>query len=77
MSKLRFFQSVLKEIPQDKIMEHVYPIGHKDIKLSDRIGKCPECDSNSWILLAKESVAVREGGKAYCECMGCGEITHL
>ena len=45
--------------------------------LEERIGKCPECDANSWILLPKESIAVTEGGKPYCECMGCGLTTHL
>ena len=77
MSELRFFQEVLKEIPEDKILEHVYPIHHKEFTLEERIGKCPECDSNSWILAPKESVGVREGGKQYCECMGCGYTTHL
>ena len=77
MSKLRFFQSVLVEIPESKIMEHVYPIYGREFTVEDRIGKCPECDSNSWILLPEESCAVREGGKAYCECMNCGELTHL
>jgi hypothetical protein len=29
------------------------------------------------MLLAKEQVAVKEGGKAYCECLNCGMMTHL
>ena len=76
---MRFFQTVLKEIPTDKIIEHCYPLHHKEITLEERIGdgKCPECDCDSWILLPKESVAVREGGKDYCECMNCGYTTHL
>ena len=32
---------------------------------------------NEWMLLAKEGVAVREGGKPYIECLGCGNTTHL
>ena len=68
MSEVRFFQAVLKEVKIDKVT------------LSERMennGKCPECDCNSWILLPKESSAVREGGKPYCECMNCGYNTHL
>ena len=75
--ELRFFKAILVEIPANEVLEKVYPIGHEHMKLEDRIGKCPECDSNSWMMLADESVAVRDGGKQYCECLGCGETTHL
>ena len=76
---MRFFQAVLKEIPEDKIIEHCYPLHHKEITLEERMGdgKCIVCGCDSWILLPKESVAVREGGKDYCECMECGYATHL
>jgi hypothetical protein len=76
---MRFFQSVLKEIPADKIIKHCYPIHHKQITLVERMGdgKCPDCDCDSWILLPKESSAVTNGGKDYCECMNCGYMTHL
>ena len=47
------------------------------VAIEERISNCPECDSDSWILLPDESVAVKEGGKQYCECMGCGLTTHL
>jgi hypothetical protein len=76
---MRFFQSVLKEIPSDKILKHCYPTNHKKMSLEDRIGdgKCIECDCDSWILLAKESAIVVQGGKDYCECMNCGHTIHL
>jgi hypothetical protein len=49
------------------------------MSLEDRIGdgKCIECDCDSWILLAKESAIVVQGGKDYCECMNCGHTIHL
>ena len=78
MSKPRFFQAELKEVTD--VIKHVYPLYHKEITLEERMGenaKCPDCDCNSWILLPKESAAVREGGKAYCNCMECGYLTHL
>jgi len=83
MSKPRFFQAVLKEV-KGNVLDHVYPhlVGTPyQMDLDERMGSetanCPDCDCNSWILLPKESVAVKEGGKAYCECMNCGYTTHL
>ena len=81
MSKPRFFQAVLKEVKGD-ILDHVYPHlkGDNQFTIEERMGfnaNCPDCDCNSWILLPKESVAVSEGGKPYCECMNCGLMTHL
>ncbi len=77
--KPRFFQAVLKEVKGD-VLEHVYGKNH-NMTITERMGnasgKCPECDSNSWILLADESCAVQEGGKPYIECMGCGLTSHL
>lgn len=77
--KPRFFQAVLKEIPD--VIKHVYPLHHKEITLEERMGSfqanCPDCNCNSWILAPKESAAVSQGGKAYCECMECGYQTHL
>lgn len=77
MSKLRFFKAVLVEITPQQALEEAYPIYHKEISIEERIGNCPECDSNSWMLLAEQQVAVKEGGKQYCECLGCGMTTHL
>jgi len=79
MGKPRFFQSVLKEVKGD-VFDHVYG-GLFKMTIKERMGndegKCPECDCNSWILLPKESVAVKEGGKPYIECMNCGVTSHL
>ena len=76
---MKFFQSILKQIPTDKVIEHCYPIHHKEMTLEERIGdgKCPECTKDEWILLPAESCAVREGGKDYIECIECGYHTHL
>ena len=82
MSKPKFYQAVLKEV-KGNVLDHVYPQfkGDEQFSLEERMGneegKCPECDSNEWILLPEESAAVREGGKAYCECKSCGYTTHL
>ena len=80
MSKARFFQSVLKEV-EGSVIDHVYPEfkGPNQMTFEERMGdgKCPDCDCNSWILKSKESCAVREGGKPYCECMECSYMTHL
>lgn len=74
-----FYKAVLKELPTDKVMEDVYPIIHKEMTLEERIGdgKCPDCGDDKWIMLPEESVAVREGGKQFIECMCCGYQTHL
>jgi len=84
MSKPKFYQSVLKEVKGD-VIAHVYPHlnqnGKVDMTVAERMGseeaKCPVCHSNHWIILSQESSAVREGGKPYIECMGCGLLTHL
>jgi hypothetical protein len=87
MGKPRFFQSVLKEVKGD-IFNHVYGGLFKNTTIKELMGNdegnCPECDCNSWIILPKESVAVKEGGKPYLthnsytiECMNCGLTSHL
>ena len=78
MSKPRFYKAKLVEVRN--IIEYVYPLHHKEMTLEERMGKnaeCPECNGNDWWLLPKESVAVSEGGKPYCECLHCGYQTHL
>ena len=78
MSKPKFYQAVLQ--PIDDVIKHVYAANHEEITLEERMGadaKCTECGHNEWWLLPKESIAVQEGGKAYCECMNCGATTHL
>ena len=77
MSKLRFFKTVLVEIDSEEAMEIAYPVNHAEIDIKERIDKCPECDSNSYRLFDETSCAVREGGKQYVECIGCGAFTHL
>lgn len=78
MSKPRFFQAVLQEVKTD-IIEHVYPKLKGQMTLEERLpkGECTDCGCNSWIILPKESITVKESGKPYIECMNCGMITHL
>jgi hypothetical protein len=86
MSKPKFYQSTLKEV-KGNVLKHVYPLitnfqnGKLSMTMTERMGseeaRCPECGKNHWIILPAESCAVRQGGKPYIECMGCGYITHL
>ena len=77
-----FYQAVLKKV-SGNIFEHVYPHienAAKEFDLDERLGNggcCSECGGNKWMLLAKESVAVTQGGKPYIECLDCGSTTHL
>lgn len=81
MKKPIFYQAKLTKIKD--ILKHVYGddvYDRTDMTLEERMGKdakCPDCGDNKWWLLPKEGSAVREGGKAYCECMKCGYTTHL
>jgi hypothetical protein len=75
-AKPKFYQAVLKPIKD--VIAHVYPQG--GITLEERMPNnacCDNCGGNEWMLLAKESIAVVQGGKAYCECLRCGSTTHL
>lgn len=70
-----FYQAVLIEQTEEEILKLT-----KGISIDERMGKnayCPECGYNKWWLLPTQSVAVLEGGKPYCECLGCGYKTHL
>ena len=80
LPKPKFYQSVLKEI-KGNILDEVYPFHKGQITMTERMGseeaKCPECSNNEWYLLPADSVAVREGGKPYIECLNCGYQTQL
>ena len=82
MKQPKFYQAVLIPV-EGNVLDHVYPHikGRNQLTLTDRMGseeaKCPDCGGNTWMLYAKESVVVREGGKPYMECLGCGMTTHL
>jgi hypothetical protein len=78
-----FYQAVLKKV-KGNIFNHVYPHienADKQFTLGERLGNengcCTECGGNEWMLLPKESVAVKQGGKPYIECLECGATTHL
>jgi DNA-directed RNA polymerase subunit M/transcription elongation factor TFIIS len=75
MSKPVFYQAVLTKLNEADVLRQT-----KGIPIDERMGKdaiCPECGQNHWWLLPKQGCAVREGGKNYCECLGCGYTTHL
>ena len=83
MSKPKFYQAVLVPI-KGNVLDHVYPKwkgSPNQMTMTERMGseeaKCGECGGNSYIILAKESCAVTEGGKPYIECMDCGVMYHL
>lgn len=83
MSKPKFYQAILKPIKGD-VFAHAYPNtnqGKITMTMTERMGNeeanCPECGKNKWWLLPKDSVAVKEGGKPYIECLNCGYQTHL
>jgi hypothetical protein len=78
-----FYQAVLKKV-KGNVLDHVYPRfkgTDEQMTLAERLGNeegcCSECGGNEWMLLANESVAVKQGGKPYIECLTCGSTTHL
>ena len=78
MSKPKFYETELKEIPD--VIKYIYPL-NDEITMAERMGnenaECPDCGNNEWWLLPKECVAVREGGKPYIQCLYCVYHTHL
>jgi predicted RNA-binding Zn-ribbon protein involved in translation (DUF1610 family) len=76
MAKPKFFQASLLRLDDDQVKDIL-----KGSSMSERMGsdsaECPECGLNVWWLLPLESVARREGGKPYCECLNCGYTTHM
>lgn len=84
MEKPVFYQAVL--VPVEDVLAKVYPenvkkYGSPMVTMAERMGSedalCPTCGGNHWMLLPQESIAVKEGGKPYIECLGCGYLTHL
>jgi Zn ribbon nucleic-acid-binding protein len=79
LPKPKFYKSELVEI--HNVLGEVYPHQKEPPTMTERMGsedaKCPECSNNEWWLLPADSVAVREGGKPYIECLNCGYHTHL
>lgn len=90
MNKPIFYQTELIEV-KGNVLELVHPKAFRKEKgflvrehpmtMTERMGNeeasCPECGENKWWLYPKESVAVRQGGKQYIECLNCGYQTHL
>jgi hypothetical protein len=82
MSKPKFYQAEINLV-KGNVFDHVYPHlkGANQLTMTERMGSeeanCGECGGNSYIILAPESCAVREGGKPYIECMDCGMPYHL
>jgi len=81
MRKPKFYRAELIEI-EGNVLDEVYPyFKGEQLTMEERMGseeaKCPSCSNNEWWLLPGDSVAVREGGKPYIECLNCGLHTHL
>ena len=82
LPKPKFYRAELKLI-KGNVLDEVYPqfSGKTQLTMTERMGseeaKCPDCSNNEWWLLPYDSVAVREGGKPYIECLHCGLQTHL
>jgi hypothetical protein len=80
--KAVFYQAVLKKV-KGNVFDKVFPqsVGKNQSTLLERLGDeygcCSECGHNEWMLLPNEGVAVKQGGKAYIECLTCGSTTHL
>lgn len=73
--KPKFFQAKLVKIDQEQLNKEL-----RGCSIEERLpnnASCPDCGKNEWMLLPKESIAVREGGKIYIECLNCGFQTHL
>jgi hypothetical protein len=76
MKKPKFYQAVLKELTEEEVLG-ITKGQSIAVRMNDENAYCTECGSNKWWLLPTQSVAVLTGGKAYCECLGCGFQTHL
>jgi hypothetical protein len=76
MSKPVFYQAILKPLTGSEVLELTNGLSIAE-RLGNEKGSCPDCGLNQWWLLPKEGVAVKEGGKPYCECLNCGYQTHL
>jgi DNA-directed RNA polymerase subunit M/transcription elongation factor TFIIS len=76
MNKPKFYQAVLQPLNEEEVSKIT-----KGQTIAKRMGteeaRCPLCGHNEWWLLPQLSAAVKEGGKAYCECLSCGYQTHL
>jgi DNA-directed RNA polymerase subunit M/transcription elongation factor TFIIS len=69
---MKIYKAVLQPITQSELDKVL-----RGSSLEDRIQPCPDCGGEEFWLYPEESVAVRTGGKPYCECTKCGYITHL
>lgn len=80
MSEPKFFISVLEPVEPENVLMSVYPLRTAtQMSLEERLPgcTCEDCGAREWIILPKQSAAVRESGKPYIECMRCGHLTHL
>lgn len=80
MSQIKFYLSVLEPVEAEQVLMTVYPLHiAQQLTLEERLpeGACVDCGGKEWIILPKDCAAVREGGKPYIECKGCGYHTHL
>jgi len=77
---MKFSLIKLEDIPNEKVLEEVYPKKIADqLTLDERIGdgKCVTCGKSHWGILPKDSPLVVDTGKPYIMCFNCGSYTHL
>lgn len=69
---MKFYQAELRTVDNAELKQLT-----NGIPIEERITPCPDCGGTEYWLLPKTSIAVKEGGKPYCECLKCGYQTHL
>ena len=72
----KFYQAELRKLSHKEVKVLTKGAGLAE-RMGDAYAMCPYCGKNEWWLLPVKTLAVREGGKAYCECLSCGYQTHL
>lgn len=74
---MKFYKAVLKPVKDPLHYAYGVDLGTTIDDHMYKDGKCPDCGKDEWWFLPKESSAVREGGKPYIQCIGCGCSAHL
>lgn len=73
--KPKIYQAELRLLNDSEVLDKTNGIPLEE-RLPDN-AKCEICGNNEWFIHPVQSAGVREGGKYYCECLNCGELTHL
>ena len=86
----KFYKVHLTACPEGEVLKYAYgqisaspktmnAVRSGEITLNERIGEgvCERCGNDEWMILPMSIKSVKEGGKAYIECLNCGNVTHL